>query len=305
MGKDVLSVLDLKDDLKTVIDNAIKMKSGEAKKGAKKPKLKKRIVMVFEKPSLRTKTSFAVAIEELGGSYVYMGPGEVQIGNRESAADAGSVLSRYFDAIIYRSFSHDMMRELADAADVPVINALDNKEHPCQVVGDLMTIADKKKKLNGLKIAYIGDGNNVCNSLILGGAITGMDIAVACPSNYGPDDGLLSEARDIAEESGSSIDVQTNPFRAAEGADVIYTDVWVSMGDEEEREQRERIFLPYKITAKIMSKAKANAMFMHCMPAHRGLEVDSEVIDGKSSVVLDQAENRLHAQKAILLLSVK
>jgi len=307
MAKDVLSVLDLKDGIESLIDNAIKTKSGEQgqKKTVKKlPFSDKNVVLLFEKPSLRTKASFAVAVHQLGGRAVFMGPDEVQIGKRESASDIGKVLSRYFDMIVYRAFSHKTMLELAEAASVPVINALDDLEHPCQILGDLVTIKEKKGAPKGLKLAYIGDGNNVCNSLLLGCALVGMNISVASPSSYKPKAEIVSEAEKLASNTGAKVEIGTNPFKAAENADVVYTDVWISMGQESEKEAKEKLFLPYQITEKVMAKAKQDAIFMHCMPAHRGSEVVAEVIDGPKSVVIDQAENRLHAQKAVLLFAL-
>lgn len=305
MGRNILSMRDMKEDLEKIIANAIKMKAGEPKKGTKKPLSKKNIVLLFEKPSLRTKASFAVAIQQLGGDYVYMAPEEVQVGERESVSDIGKVLSGYFDCIVYRGFSHQNMIDLAEAASVPVINALDDHEHPCQVMGDLMTIMEKKQSFKGLQLAYIGDGNNVCHSLLLGGAIAGMNVTVASPSSYSPKHDVVSDAKSIAVENGCKIDIQTNPFKAVENANIIYTDVWISMGEEDMRNEKEKVFLPYKVTKQMMAKAKKDVIFMHCLPAHRGLEVDSEVIDGNKSVVFEQAENRLHAQKAILLASCR
>jgi ornithine carbamoyltransferase len=307
MSKDILSMLDVKDNLGALIADSIRLKSEVGKKSTKKspPLAHKNIALLFEKPSLRTKASFSVAVEQLGGSSTYMGPDEVQIGKRETASDAGKVLSRYFDAIVYRAFSHSTVVELAEAASIPVINALDDLEHPCQAVGDLLTINEKKGGLKGKKLAYIGDGNNVCNSLLLGCATIGMDMAVASPSNHKPNQDFVLKAEELAKVSGAKIEVVTNPFKAAENADVVYTDVWVSMGQEAEREAKEKVFMPYQVTSRTMEKAKADAVFMHCLPAHRGLEVLSEVIDGEKSIVFDQAENRLHAQKAILLASMQ
>jgi len=306
MGKDILSILDVKDSLGALIADSARLKSEVGKKSTKKspPLAHKNIALLFEKPSLRTKASFAVAVDQLGGRSTYMGPDEVQIGKRESPADAGKVLSRYFDAIVYRAFSHSTIVELAEAASVPVINALDDQEHPCQIIADLVTINEKKGGLHGRKLAYIGDGNNVCNSLLLGCAAIGMDMMVASPSNFKPKQEFVSKAEELAKASGSKVEVVTNPFKAAENADVVYTDVWVSMGQEGDREAKEKLFLPYQVTPKLMSKAKDDAVFMHCLPAHRGLEVLPEVIDGEKSIVFDQAENRLHAQKAILLASL-
>jgi ornithine carbamoyltransferase len=307
MSKDILSMLDVKDNLGALIADSIRLKSEVGKKSTKKspPLAHKNIALLFEKPSLRTKASFSVAVEQLGGSSTYMGPDEVQIGKRETASDVGKVLSRYFDAIVYRAFSHSTVVELAEAASIPVINALDDLEHPCQAVGDLLTINEKKGGLKGKKLAYIGDGNNVCNSLMLGCATIGMDMTVASPSNHKPNQDFVLKAEELAKVSGSKIEVVTNPFKAAEDADVVYTDVWVSMGQEAEKEAKEKVFMPYQVTPRTMARAKADAVFMHCLPAHRGLEVLSEVIDGEKSIVFDQAENRLHAQKAILLASLQ
>ncbi|MDH4123254.1 MAG: ornithine carbamoyltransferase [Thermoplasmata archaeon] len=307
MTKDLLSINDLKDDLASVISDSIRLKteSGPKKSSKKSSMSGKNVVLLFEKPSLRTKASFAVAVQQLGGNAVYMSPDEVQIGKRESVSDVGKVLSRYFDVIVYRAFSHTTMVELAEAASAPVINALDDLEHPCQIVGDLMTIKEKKGDLKGLKLAYIGDGNNVCNSLLLGCAIVGMNISVASPTNHKPSEEVSNKAKELTSKSGSNVDILTNPFKAAENADIIYTDVWVSMGQESEREEKEKVFLPYQISEKTMSNAKPDAIFMHCLPAHRGLEVVPEVIDGPKSVIFDQAENRLHAQKGMLLASLK
>lgn len=307
MAKDVLSILDLKDNLEVLIDNAMKMKTvdpSQKKQVKKLPLSGKNVVLLFEKPSLRTKASFAVAVNQLGGETIYMGAEEVQIGKRESVSDIGKVLSRYFDAIVYRAFSHKTMVELAEAASIPVINALDDLEHPCQIVGDLLTIKEKKGALRGMKLAYVGDGNNVCHSLLLGCALVGMNASVTSPSNYRPKADIVSEAEKIASNTGAKIEVGPNPFKAVENADVVYTDVWISMGQEAEKDAREKAFLPYQVTEKVMSKAKPDAIFMHCMPAHRGTEVSADVIDGPRSVVIDQAENRLHAQKAILMFSL-
>lgn len=301
MSKNIISMLDMRDDLGKIIDKALSMKSDEGKKSTKKPLNKKNIAMLFEKPSLRTKGSFAVAIQDLGGNAVYMSPEEVQVGTRESASDIGKVLSRYFDMIIYRAFSHNNMTELAESASVPVINALDNHEHPCQAVADLITLKEKKGALKGIKLSYIGDANNVCNSLILGSALSGVNLAVATPSSYSPKQDFVSEGKSISVENGCVLEIMTNPFKAVENADAVYTDVWVSMGEESYREEKEKSFLPYKITQKLMEKAKKDAIFMHCLPAHRGQEVDAQVIDGEQSVVFDQAENRLHAHKAMLI----
>ena len=201
---------------------------------------------------------------------------------------------------LYRAFKRENVRELARNATVPVINGLDDKEHPCQVIADLFTIQERKGELKGLKLAYVGDGNNVCNSLLLGTALVGIHMTAACPSGYEPDAELLSHARRIAKKSDSTIEVVHDPLAAAKHADVLYTDVWVSMGQEKEKDEREKIFHPYQINAKLLDAAKDDAVVMHCLPAHRGLEITDDVLDGAQSIVFDQAENRLHAQKAIL-----
>ena len=237
---------------------------------------------------------------QLGGHALFLSPNDMQIGRGETIADTARVLSRYVDGIMYRAFKNEHVRELANHATVPVINGLDDREHPCQIISDLFTIQERKGKLSGLKLAYVGDGNNVCNSLLLGCAIVGMDITAGCPADYEPDSDLLEEARHLGKQNGSSIDVVSDPMSAARGADIVYTDVWVSMGQEREKEEREKLFRPYQVNAKLLDRAKPDALVMHCLPAHRGLEITDDVIDGPQSIVFDQAENRLHAQKAIL-----
>ena len=300
LKRDIISVLDMKDDLKKILDKALKAKT-ETPKGRRPEPLKRKVLaMVFEKPSLRTRISFEVGMTQLGGTAICIGPDEVQIGKRETVADVAKVLSRYTDGIMYRAFSNEVMRELAKNATVPVINGLDDLEHPCQCAADLLTILEKKKKLKGLQLTYVGDGNNVCNSLLFGCAITGMNMRAATPKSHVPDADLLAKAQKIAEENGCTVEVMSNPFEAAEGADVLYTDTWISMGQEAEKEERENLFLPFQVNPKLAEKANKGWLFMHCLPAHRGYEVSEEIIDGPMSVVFDQAENRLHAQKAIL-----
>ncbi len=304
MKRDIISVLDMKDDIETIIAHAIKMKKdlGSTRKGPKADPLKGRTLgMVFEKPSLRTRVSFEIGMFQLGGRAIYISPDEVGIGKRESVSDVANVLSRYVDAIMYRAFSNKVMRELATHARVPVINGLDDLEHPCQCAADLMTILEKKGRLAGLRLVYVGDGNNVCNSLLLGCALTGMNMKAATPKDFRPNQDVLSKAQEIATAKGSSVEVLSNPFQAIEGADVVYTDTWVSMGQESERAAREKLFLPYQVNDKLVEAAAKDYIFMHCLPAHRGLEVSAEVIDSPHSVVFDQAENRMHAQKAILV----
>jgi len=292
----------MKDDFEAILADAVKMKKEPPKKGQKRYPLKGKVLgLVFEKPSLRTRISFEVGMHQLGGKALYIGPDEVSIGKRESVPDVAHVLSRYVDGIMYRAFSNKIMRELAASASVPVVNGLDDVEHPCQCAADLMTVLEKKGKLAGLRMAYVGDGNNVCNSLLLGCALTGMNMRVATPKDHKPDEGILAKAQEIAKGKNCAIEVLSNPFQAVEGADVVYTDTWVSMGQEKEKEERERLFLPYQVNASLVEKAAKDYMFMHCLPAHRGLEVSADIIDGPHSVVFDQAENRMHAQKAILV----
>ena len=300
LKRDIISVLDMKDDLEDILGKALKAKTTPPKGRRPEPMKRKVLAMVFEKPSLRTRVSFEVAVSQLGGTALYIGPDEVRIGKRETVADAARVLSRYANGIMYRAFSNETMRELAEHATVPVINGLDDKEHPCQCAGDLLTILEKKNKLNGLQLAYVGDGNNVCNSLLLGAAITGMNMRAATPKTHAPDATLLEKAREMAKEKGCVVETVANPFDATEGADVVYTDTWVSMGQESEKDERMALFMPYQVNAKLVEKANSDWIFMHCLPAHRGFEVSEEVMDGPHSVVFEQAENRMHAQKAIL-----
>jgi len=307
LKRDIISVLDMKDDFEDILANAAKMKKElkEPKKGQKHKPLDGKVMgMVFEKPSLRTRVSFEVGMKQLGGHAIYIGPDEVQIGKRESVSDVANVLSRYVNVIMYRAFSNQIMRELAKHASVPVINGLDDMEHPCQCAADLLTVLEHKKKLAGLRLVYVGDGNNVCNSLLLGCAVTGMNMRAATPKDFKPNADLLAKAQEIAKGKGCTIEVTSNPFQAVEGADVLYTDTWVSMGQEAEKAQREKLFLPYQVNDKLVEKAAKDYIFLHCLPAHRGLEVSAEIIDGSHSVVFDEAENRMHAQKAIIVAAL-
>jgi ornithine carbamoyltransferase len=298
--RDLVSMLDVREDLVGLLELAGKIKNRTKTGEPYEPLRGKSLAMLFEKASTRTRVSFEVGMTQLGGHALFLSPNDLQIGRGETIADTARVLSRYVDGIMYRAFRRDNVRELAANASVPVINGLDDKEHPCQVVADLFTVHERRGGLKALKLAYVGDGNNVCNSLLVGAAIVGMHMTVACPSGYEPDPELLAHARRISKESGSSLEIGRDPADAAKGADVLYTDVWVSMGQEREKEEREKLFRPYQLNAKLLTYAKADAIVMHCLPAHRGLEITDEVIDGPQSIVFDQAENRLHAQKAIL-----
>lgn len=297
MKEDLLSVDDVKEDLADILDLA-----GELKKETKKLLRDKTLALVFEKPSLRTRVTFEAAMTQLGGHAIYLSQADIQLGNREAVPDIAQNLSRWVDAIVARTFSHQTVVELAEHATVPVINGLDDLEHPCQAIADLFTIKEKKKNLSSLKLAWVGDGNNVCNSLLLGSALVGMNMSIACPKGYEPNAEIFRKVKELAR---SKIELTTNPELAVKQADIIYTDVWVSMGQEKERELRERIFRPYQVNSELVSLAKEDCIVMHCLPAHRGYEITNEVIDGKHSIVFDQAENRLHAQKAILVKLIK
>jgi len=257
----------------------------------------KALALLFEKPSLRTRVTFELGMVQLGGRSVCLGPQEVGLGKREAVKDVARNLSRWVNAIAARVFSHQSLQELAEYASVPAINALTDFEHPCQALGDYLTLLEHKGRLPGLTLAWVGDGNNVLHSLIYGAARLGVRLRVATPVGYEPDPNVVADAR----SDGSSVFLTHDPAEAVAGADAIYTDVWVSMGQEGEAEVRRNAFQPYQVNAGLMAKAGPQALFMHCLPARRGLEVTDEVIDSTASIVFDQAENRLHVQKAILL----
>lgn len=297
MPPHLISMLDVEESIQDILELAARIKQRPRKHAHALSG--RSLAMIFEKPSTRTRVSFEVAMTQLGGHALHLSPKDLQLGRGETIQDTARVLSGYVDAIMYRAHSHGLMKELAGSSRVPVINALDDREHPCQILGDLLTMREYVRDIEGKKVAYVGDGNNVCNSLILGCALTGMDISTACPEGYAPDADILEESGRIASRTGSHIEVVDDPRAACSGADFIYTDVWVSMGDEKEKEQRERVFAPYQVNAELM-EVSPRALFMHCLPAHRGLEVTDEVIDSDRSIVLAQAENRLHIQKGIL-----
>ena len=277
---------------------ARKMKMNRKKYG--KALQGKTLALIFEKPSLRTRTSFDVGIQQLGGFSLYLSPAEISLGKRESVYDVAKNLERMVQGIMIRTFAHQIVVDMAKYASIPVINGLTDYSHPCQAMADFMTIQEKKKKLKGLKLCYVGDGNNVAHSLMFAGARLGVSVTVACPSGYDPSSTATERATDDAKATGARIEVVHDPVEGVRNADVVYTDVWASMGQESEAEARKKIFLPYQVNTTLMSRAKKDAIFMHCLPAHRGDEVTDEVIDSKQSVVFDEAENRLHAQKAIM-----
>ncbi|MCS7120479.1 MAG: ornithine carbamoyltransferase [Nitrososphaerota archaeon] len=258
------------------------------------------IALLFQKPSTRTRLSFEVAIHQLGGNAIYLGWSESQLGRGETIADTARVLSRYVDGLVMRVHKHSDLEEMAKYALIPVINALSDLHHPCQAIADLYTIWEKHGSLKGLKLAYVGDGNNVCNSLLIACSKVGINISVACPKNFEPDPTVLKWALENARLSGSEVRLVRDPVEAVKDADIVYTDTFVSMGDEAEREERLRVFIPkYQVTSALLEKASDQVLFMHCLPAHRMEEVTDEVIDGPRSIVWDQAENRLHSSKAI------
>ena len=295
--KDFLSVSDLSDtDLKLLLANAVELKS----MGWTTALSDKTLALLFEKPSLRTRVSFEMAMKQLGGQVIYLSPAEVGLGKRESVPDVARVLARYVDVIAARTFSHETLEVLGSYADIPVINALSDREHPCQALADLLTIYENKGDLKGLTLAFIGDGNNVATSLALACALAGMNFNIASPEGYALNSGVLERTQILAENSGAEIEYGHDPRLAVRGADVVYTDTWTSMGQESENIVRIKAFSGFQVDSALMSLADANAIFMHCLPAHRGQEVSDEVIESRASVVFDQAENRLHAQKAVL-----
>lgn len=301
MKRDIVSVMDMKDDFSQFIFQGIELKERFKKGEVNNSLLGKTLAMIFEKPSTRTRVSFETGMTQLGGHAIYLSPRDMQLGRGETVADTARVLSRMVDAILYRAFDHKNVLELAKYSTVSVINGLDDEEHPTQMVADFMTIWEKKGKFKGLKFAYVGDGNNTLNSLLLSAALVGMDIHAATPEGFEPKRHYVDEAKKLARKSGSEIVITNDPDEAVKNADVIYTDVWVSMGEESEAEEKEKKFGKYQVNSKLVKLAKKDFIFMHCLPAHRGKEVTDEVADSPNSVIFDEAENRLHAEKIILL----
>jgi ornithine carbamoyltransferase len=301
--KHFLAIADLTSaELNRYLTTAKKLKA-EWRKGGNKPLLKnKTLGMVFQKPSLRTRVSFDMGMLHLGGQALYLSPNEIGLGQRESIADVARVLSRYVDGIMARVFAHEHVTELARYSRVPVINGLSDWEHPCQALADALTIVEHLGKLKGLKVVFLGDGNNVARSLMFACALGGAHFVCASPRGYTLDDVSVERARARADESGGEVTLTEDPQAAAHDADVLYTDVWASMGQEAETAERARIFPPYQINAALIALAKPKAIVLHCLPAHRGAEISDEAMDGPHSVVFDQAENRMHAQKAVLAL---
>lgn len=296
-GKDLLSITDLSgEDIRLLIADAISLKA----QGWLDMLSGKSLAIMFEKPSLRTRVSFELAMRQLGGEAVYLSPAEVGLGGRESVPDVAKVLSRYVDAVAARTFSHRTLEVLAEYSAVPVINALSDREHPCQALADLLTITEKKGELQGLTLAFVGDGSNVARSLMLAASLSGMNFRIATPPGYAIEDEVFNLAQGNAVGTGAQIFCTEDPRQAVTDADIVYTDVWTSMGQEDEAKYRRKAFAGYQVDAALFSLAKPDAIFMHDLPAHRGEEVTDEVIDDARSVVFEQAENRLHAQKALL-----
>jgi ornithine carbamoyltransferase len=297
--KHLLSVRDLTPEtIKQLFADAARMKRN---KQHARPLVGKTLGLMFQKPSVRTRVSFEVGMAQLGGQSLYIGPVDLQGGARETAHDLAKVLSRYLDGIVARTFAHKDVEDMARASSVPIINGLSDGSHPCQALADLFTVQEKLGRLSGVKVAYVGDGNNVCHSLMEASALAGVQLTVAAPAGYKPEAEVVRWSQSQAKKTGARIDVIDGPKEAVQGAAVIYTDVWTSMGQEKEQAQRRNDFKAYQINAKLMKAAPKGAFFMHCLPAHRGEEVTDEVMDSRNSIVYDQAENRMHVQKAILL----
>ena len=299
--RSLLSVSDIEDEVTKILDIASDFKAGKMEE---KPLKDQKLAMIFQKSSTRTRVSFEVGMYELGGTALFLSTNDIQLGRGEPIKDTAKVLSRFVDAIMIRAIEHDDVIELRDEADVPIINGLTNLEHPCQALADMLTVKEHKGGFDG-KFVYVGDGNNVCNSLLLICGCLGMDMAVACPDEYKPNAEIVAKAKEYAAKNNSTITITSDVKAAVSDADVIYTDVWVSMGDEAEAEKRRADFKEYQVNQELIDLADDDVIFMHCLPAIRGEEVSAEVIDGPHSVVYDQAENRMHAQKGVLYYFLK
>ena len=299
--KDFISLNDItKEQMEDLLKLALKLKS-ETKNGIEHHLLKgKTLGMIFTKSSTRTRVSFEVGMVQLGGYPLFLSSNDIQLGRGETIYDTAKVLERFLDGIMIRTFDHKDVLDLAKYADIPVINALTDLLHPCQVLADLQTVYEHKGKLEGLKFAYIGDGNNMAHSIMYGCAKAGLDCAIATPEDYQCDENVVETAKEDFKAGGSQLILTQDPVEAIKNADVVYTDTWVSMGMEDEKAERQRIFMPYQVNKELFAHAKDDAIFMHCLPAYRGFEVTEDVIDGPNSVIFDEAENRLHAQKAVL-----
>ncbi|KAF6656823.1 ornithine carbamoyltransferase [Paenibacillus polymyxa] len=301
-GRDFLELDDYSpEEIQYLIELAIEIKRKHKNGEAYQPLKGKTLGLIFEKSSTRTRVSFEVGMYQLGGHALFLSKNDIQLGRGEPISDMAQVMSRYLDGIMIRTFGHDNVVELARYASVPVINGLSDLAHPCQVLADYQTLYEQKGKLKGLKLAYIGDGNNMAHSLLIGGAKLGVHVSIASPAGYEPDPSVVAVSREIAKQTGSEIVITQSPQEAVKDADAIYTDVWASMGFEEEQKERELAFADFQVNEELVKLAKPDYLFLHCLPAHRGEEVSAGVIDGPHSVIFDEAENRLHAQKALLV----
>lgn len=297
--KDLISLADVDArQMRALFELARRLKRHPRAAGA--PLSRRSIGLLFEKPSVRTRVSFEVAIHQLGGHAVYLGA-EAGLGQREDPQDVAKVLSRYLDGLIVRTFAHSVVETLGRVATIPVINGLSDQSHPCQVLSDLFTVQERRGTVKGVRIAFVGDGNNVLHSLLHGCSQLGAHLAYATPSGYEPDAGIVAQALRMARESGGTVVAARDPREAVVGADVVYTDVWASMGQEAERAQRRQVFRDFQVNARLLALAKPGALVMHCLPAHRGEEITADVLTGPQAIVLDQAENRLHVHKAVLI----
>ena len=284
-----------------ILDRAEQLRSERHAVGPARPLEGRQVALLFEKPSLRTRVSFEVAVTSLGGHAVALGPDEVGLGHRESAADVARNLSRLVDAIVLRTFAHATLTEMAAAASVPVVNALTDAEHPCQALADVLTLRRRFGRLTGLRLAYVGDGNNVAHSLMLAGALAGLDVRIATPPGYEPDAGVVDRARALGARHRATVSIGTDPVEAVVGVDAVYTDVWTSMGREAEADERRTRFAGFEVDESLLAHAAPHVVAMHCMPAHRGEEISASVLDGPRSLALEQAENRRYVQEAVLI----
>ena len=299
-GRDFISISDLgPGELHSLLELAVKLK-GESKSGSSPSLSGKVIGLLFEKPSTRTRASFETAVYQLGGQAIYLRADELQLARGEPLKDTARVLGSYLNGLVMRTYAHQNLVEFAEYAHVPIINALSDLEHPTQIISDMLTVIEAKGKLSGLRFVWLGDGNNVCNSWLLGGAAMGMNVVVSCPNGFDPDKSMITSAQRLASESGGKVELVHNPAKAVEGADILYTDVWVSMGQEKRSRVKEKKFKAYQLNSKLVSKARDDCCVMHCLPAHRGLEITDDVLEGKKSIVWRQSENKLHGARAIL-----
>src|SRR3989304_1402406 len=301
MTRHLLTIFDLSaKEIESLLIRARELKAIQKQGIECRPLKGKTLGLLFEKQSTRTRLSFEVAAIQLGGHSIYLSPHQIQLGRGEAIQDTARVFARYLDAIVIRTYDHGMVEEWAKYSSIPVINGLTDMHHPCQVISDMFTILENKDKVSGIRLAYIGDGNNVAHSLIEGAAVMGMHIRVASPAGYDPDNGIVSKSLEIAKETGATVEFMREPAGAVVDADVVYTDVWTSMGQEGEGDERKKSFKKYQVNRDLMKPAKDDAIIMHCLPAHRGEEITEDVMESPHSVIFDQAENRLHMQKALL-----